>query len=276
MMGAVVSFSLMAIAGREISFELDTFEIMMYRSIVGLFIVVIFARVAGTLGQVNTRNMDLQLTRNVFHFAGQNLWFYAIALIPLAQVFAFEFTTPIWVLLLSPFLLGERLTRMRIFAAIAGFIGILFVARPEAASLSIGTISAALAAVGFAGSYIFTKKLTQVQSLTSILFWMTLTQAIFGLATAGFDGDIARPSAESLPWLAVIAFCGLSAHFCIASALSVAPATLVAPIDFVRLPVIALLGLILYNEAIDALIIVGAVIIFLANYLNLLSETRKS
>ncbi|MEL6170715.1 MAG: DMT family transporter [Pseudomonadota bacterium] len=275
MMGAVASFSLMAVAGREVSFELDTFEIMLFRSLVGLVIVLLVASASRTVGQINTGNMGLHLTRNLFHFAGQNLWFYAIALIPLAQVFALEFTTPIWVLLISPILLGERLTRMRIFAAVLGFIGILLVARPEAASLNAGTISAALAAIGFAGSITLTKKLTQVQSLTCILFWMTLIQSVFGLIAAGYDGDISTPSAASLPWLGVIAFCGLSAHFCITSALATAPATLVAPLDFIRLPVIALIGLILYQEPLDAFIILGAVVIFSANYLNVLSETRK-
>ncbi|HKL04767.1 MAG TPA: DMT family transporter, partial [Roseovarius sp.] len=125
------------------------------------------------------------------------------------------------------------------------------------------------------GSIMFTKRLTRTETLTCILFWMTLSQSIFGLICAGLDGDIALPSATSLPWLGVIACGGLMAHFCLTTALSIAPATLVSPVDFTRLPLIAVIGLLVYDEPVDIFVIFGAAIIFGANYLNLWSETRK-
>lgn len=275
MLGAVVSFSSMAVAGRAVSFELDTFEIMMYRSFVGLLIVLAVSPLAGTLRQVTLRKPGVHLIRNVFHFTGQNLWFYAITVIPLAQVFALEFTSPLWVLILSPVLLGEKLTKVRILAALTGFIGILIVARPSPDTLNVGTLSAAGAAIGFAGSIIFTKRLTRTETLTCILFWMTLTQTVFGLVCAGFDGDIALPSAISIPWLFLIGFGGLTAHFCLTTALSIAPATLITPVDFLRLPLIAVIGLLIYDEPIDVFVILGALLIFGANYGNLWFQTRK-
>ena len=275
MLGAVASFSTMAIAGREVSFELDTFEIMMYRSMVGLVILMSVASVTGSYRSITGRKPGLHLVRNVFHFTGQNLWFYAITLIPLAQVFALEFTSPLWVLLLSPLVLGERLTSIRVFAAFMGFIGILIVTRPSPETVNIGTLAALCAAIGFAGSIIVTKRLTRTETLTCILFWMTLSQSIFGVICAGFDGDIALPSPESAPWLVLVALGGLTAHFCLTTALSMAPATLITPVDFLRLPLIALLGLVLYQEQIEAMVILGAAIIFGANYLNLWSETRR-
>ena len=275
MMGAVASFTLMAVAGRQVSFELDTFEIMMFRSIVGLVVVMGFVLAQGRLHELPTQKTGTHLLRNVFHFTGQNLWFFAITMIPLAQVFALEFTTPLWVLILSPLMLGERMTRMRVIAAVLGFIGILIVARPTPDTLNIGTVAAAACAIGFAGTYIFAKRLTRTESLTCILFWMTVMQAVFGLVCAGFDGDIALPSLVSLPWLVAIGICGLTAHFCITSALALAPATLVSPIDFMRLPVIAIVGLLIYDEAVSVFVYVGAALIFGANYLNLWSETRR-
>lgn len=275
MLGAVIAFSSMAVAGRAVSFELDTFEIMMYRSLIGLCLVVSVAGLSGHYRQITSRSPATHLFRNIFHFSGQNLWFYAITAIPLAQVFALEFTAPLWVLVLSPLVLGERFTGMRVLAAIIGFIGILIVARPSPETLSLGTIAAAAAAIGFAGSILFTKRLTRTETLTCILFWMTLSQSIFGLICAGIDGDIALPSLPSTPWLLVIACAGLVAHFCLTTALSIAPATLVSPVDFTRLPLIAVIGLLVYNEPIDAMVILGAAIIFGANYLNLWSETQK-
>ncbi|WP_299842712.1 DMT family transporter [uncultured Roseovarius sp.] len=275
MIGAIVSFTLMAIAGRAISFELDTFEIMMYRSLVGVLIITALLSLTAKWHQVERAHTGLHLIRNVCHFAGQNLWFYALAAIPLAQVFALEFTSPLWVLVLSPLVLGERLTRIRSLSAILGFIGILIVARPSPDTVNAGTLAAATAAIGFAGAIMFTKKLTRLTTLASILFYMTVTQAVFGLICAGIDGDITLPSLVSLPWLIIIGCGGLMAHFCITKALSIAPATVVTPVDFARLPVIAVIGFVFYNEPIDTLVILGAVVIFGANYLNIWSETRK-
>ena len=274
MLGAVVSFSAMAVGGRSVSFELDTFEIMMFRSMIGFALVLAVAGTTGRLRTVSRRKPGLHLLRNVFHFTGQNLWFYAITIIPLAQVFALEFTSPLWVLMLSPLVLGERMTRVRVLAASLGFIGILIVARPSPETVNIGTLAAAGAAIGFAGSIMFTKRLTRTETLTCILFWMTLSQSLFGLICAGFDGDIALPSLSSLPWLVVIACGGLMAHFCLTTALSMAPATLVSPVDFIRLPLIAIIGLLFYDEPVDIFVILGAVVIFGANYLNMWSETR--
>lgn len=275
MIGAIASFTAMAIAGRAVSFELDTFEIMMYRSFVGVVIVLVVSGVAGTWGQITRRNLGLHLVRNLSHFAGQNLWFYSITVIPLAQVFALEFTSPLWVIVLSPLVLGERLTPVRALAAVIGFIGILIVARPTPETLQFGQVTAALAAIGFAGSAIFTRKLTRTETITCILFYLTVMQAVFGLICAGYDGDIALPSAASLPWLALIGCAGLVAHFCLTTALGLAPATVVMPIDFTRLPLIALVGMALYGEALDLWIIVGALVIFGGNYLNIWAETRK-
>lgn len=275
MIGAIASFSAMAVAGREAAFDLDTFEIMLYRSIVGVVIVFAILTLTGRWGQVTSRHPGLQIMRNLAHFSGQNLWFYAVTVIPLAQVFALEFTSPLWVLVLSPLVLGERMTPMRTLAAVMGFIGILIVARPDPETLNPGLITAALSAICFAFTIMLTKKLTRTESIACILFYLTTTQVVFGLIAAGYDGDIALPSATSLPYVAVIGCAGLLAHFCLTNALSIAPATVVIPIDFTRLPVIAIVGMVLYNEPLDLFVFAGALVIFAGNYLNIWHETRR-
>ncbi|MEL7177980.1 MAG: DMT family transporter [Pseudomonadota bacterium] len=269
MTGAIGSFTAMAIAGRAVSFELDTFEIMMFRSFVGIVLVLVIAGAAGTLEQITRRNLGLHAIRNLCHFTGQNLWFFALTMIPLAQLFALEFTSPLWVLLLSPLFLGERLTRPKVLAALVGFTGVLIVVRPDFNALNIGVICAAASAIFFAGTAIATRKLTRSETITCILFYLTVMQAGFGIIAAGYDGDIALPSAASVPWLVLIGCAGLLAHFCLTTALSLAPASVVMPIDFVRLPVIAVIGALFYNEAIDLWVFVGAVLIFGANYANI-------
>ena len=274
MLGAIASFSTMAVAGREVSFALDTFEIMLFRSAVGVIIVAFAAIAFGTWRQINREQFSLHFFRNIMHFIGQNLWFYAVTVIPLAQVFALEFTSPIWVILLSPLILGERITLVRAVAALMGFLGVLVVTRPDMAGVNVGVTMAASSAIFFAFTIIFTKRLTRTQSITCILFYLTVLQLGFGLVTAGYDGDIALPNTETLPWLVLIGVAGLLAHFCITNALAIAPATVVVPIDFVRLPVIAIIGMLVYGEALDLWVLLGAGIIFAGNYLNIWSETR--
>jgi len=274
MTGAVVSFTSMAVAGRAVSLDLDTFEIMLYRSIIGAIIVTSVLMATGKLSQINRDRFGLHVARNISHFAGQNCWFFAVATIPLAQVFALEFTSPLWVILLSPLVLGERITPSRAIAAGIGFVGILVVARPTPETLSLGLIAALLAGVGFAGSAVFTRRLTRTASTACILFWLTVMQAVFGLVCAGIDGDIALPAASTWPWVVLIAIAGLVAHFCLTTALGLAPAPVVMPIDFARLPLVAVVGMLVYAEALDPFVFLGAAIIFGANYFNILRETR--
>ena len=276
MIGAILSFSSMAVAGRAVSFELDTFELLLYRSLIGIVIVVVAAKMTGTLAQINTGQPATHLIRNICHFIGQNLWYFALTAIPLAQVFALEFTSPLWVIALSPLLLGERLTKVRVLAGVLGFVGILIVARPTAETLEWGMVAAALSAIFFAGTAIFTKKLTRTTTLTNIMFWLVAMQAVFGVICAGYDGDIQAPSAITIPWLVLIGIGGLLAHVCITKALTIAPASTVMPFDFARLPLIAIIGALFYNEPLEALVFLGAAIIFAANYLNIRSAQNPN
>lgn len=275
MSGAIASFSAMAVAGREVSAELDTFEIMTYRSVVGLLILWAVLTATRRWGEVSRQSLGLHALRNLAHFTGQNLWFYAVTAIPLAQVFALEFTSPIWVVMLSPLILGERLTRVRVLSVCVGFVGILIVARPSPDSLNAGIVTAAASAIFFALSVVFTRRLTRHTSVAGIMFWLTLMQAGLGLITSAWDGQMHLPSANTAPWLLLIGCAGLLAHFCLTSALAIAPATVVVPIDFVRLPTIAVIGMWVYGEALDLWVFVGAAVIFSANYLNIWVETRR-
>ena len=276
MVGAIASFSSMAVAGRAVSVELDTFEIMAYRSVVGIVVLWTLLTLTGQWSQVTRRSLGLHAVRNAAHFTGQNLWFYAVTVIPLAQVFALEFTSPIWVVLLSPLILGERLTAVRLLSVLVGFVGILVVARPSPETLSPGLIAAASSAIFFALSVMLTRRLTRTETVLCIMFWLTLMQAVLGVVASAWDGQVAWPSATTAPWLVLIGCAGLLAHFCLTSALAIAPATVVVPIDFVRLPTIALVGMWVYGEALDVWIFVGALVIFAANYFNIWSETHRT
>ena len=275
MIGSILSFTAMAIAAREINGAHDSFEIMAARSLIGLVLVLTIGGFAGQLGRITTNRFSGHVWRNLVHFTGQNLWLFALTLIPLAQVFALEFTSPIWVILLSPLVLGERLTRQKLISAALGFAGILLVARPDLSQMNPGVLAAAGSAVAFAATSLLTKRLTRGEAIIGILFWLTLLQSIFGLIVAGYDGDVAWPTAQTWPWLLVIGVCGLLAHYSLTSALSLAPASYVIPLDFVRLPMIAVVGAWAYAEPLDPYVLVGGAVIFAGIWLNIRGELRQ-
>jgi drug/metabolite transporter (DMT)-like permease len=272
MIGAIFSFTAMAVAAREISQTHDSFEIMAARSIIGLALVLIIGKAVGQLGHISSQRLSGHFWRNIVHFTAQNLWFWSLTMIPLAQVFALEFTSPLWVILLSPLFLGERLTLSKLAAAGLGFAGILIVARPDITNLSPGVLAAAGSALGFAATSILTKRLTRDEAIITILFWLTAFQAVFGILAATYDGQVNWPTAETLPWLGLIGVCGVLAHLSLTSALTLAPASFVMPIDFVRLPLIAVIGAIAYGEAIDPYVLIGGLVIFSGIWLSVRRE----
>ena len=115
-MGTLLSFTFMAIAIRELhSAEIHTFEMLAIRSLVGLVIVLCVAWRFGW-HLIKTYQLKLQIGRNIVHFGGQSTWIFGLSLLPLAEVFAIEFTIPIWVALLAVLFLGERITKGRLIA----------------------------------------------------------------------------------------------------------------------------------------------------------------
>ena len=276
MLGSVVAFTAMAVAARNVSAVHDSFEVLTVRSVIGFALVLAYGLARGQLAEVSTQNLSGHFIRNIVHFAGQNLWFMALTLIPLAQVFALEFTSPLWVILLSPLFLNERLTKMRLFAAALGFGGIVLATRPDVTALHPGVMAGLGAAVCFAAVSILTKRLTRGSSVIGILFWLTLMQVFFGLIAAGADGDITWPTAQTLPWLALIGLCGVVAHLSLTTALSHAPASYVMPVDFIRLPLIAAIGALAYGEPLDPWVLAGGAVIFAAIWLNIRSQTRSA
>jgi drug/metabolite transporter (DMT)-like permease len=268
MMGAVVTLSTMAIAGRELAGQLNTFQILFFRSLVGLVVVSVVLHRSGW-HQAKTTVFGTHVIRNVSHYAGQFGWFFALGLIPLSEVFAIEFTTPIWTALFAGVLLGEQMNRMRMVAVAIGFIGVLVIIRPGFTIISVGVLAALGASFTYAIAHMMTKKLSRTDTPLTILFYMTAIQLPLGFFAALFDWR--WPPASAWPWVAVVAITALVAHYCMAKAFRLADATVVVPLDFVRLPLIALLGWLLYAESVNVWVLLGAALVFLGIWLNLKS-----
>ena len=268
MIGGVFCLTSMAIAGKEISLQIDTFEILFFRSVIGVCIILFFLVKKNLLHEINLKEIRTHLKRNLAHFIGQNLWLYALASITLAEVTSLEFTMPIWIVFFSYLMLNEKLDKYKIISVCIGFIGVLITVRPDIETLNLGLIAAAISAIMFALTNIYTRKLTRTESTLTILFFLTSMQLVFGLITSLLDGQLDIPTNENIFWIVTIGFAGLGAHYCITTALSLAPPTVVAPIDLLRLPIVVLIGVFFYSEQGDIFIYFGASLIIFANWLN--------
>jgi drug/metabolite transporter (DMT)-like permease len=266
MSGTLLSFALMGVAGRELSGEFTTFQILFWRSLVGGLIVVALLGHQGW-HHARTRRPVAQIARNLFHFAAAYGWFYGLGFISLAEVFALEFTTPIWTAILAVLFLKERITPLRAGAIALGFVGILLITRPGVQAIQPASLAVLGAALGYAISNVLVKSLSDTDSPLTIIFYMTVIQLPLGL---GFSvADWVWPSAAAWPWLVVVGVTGLSAHYCMVRAFRHADASLVVPLDFLRLPLIAVLGFLAYGEAFDPWILGGAALVFCGTFLNL-------
>ena len=255
-----------AVAGREASHELAVFQIMALRSIIGLGLLYPLVRASGGLAAMKTARARHHAARNVVHYAAQFGWFVALTMIPLAQVVAIEFTMPIWMAILAVSFLGERMNAWKTLAVALGLLGVGLIVRPAAAGLSPGQLIALAAAVGFAVSVTMTKSLTRSDSTVAIIFWMLVFQSLLGVVPA--LAVWRWPSATAWGWVMVVAFCGTFSHYCMARAMLYADATTVVPMDFLRVPLMALAGWLIYSERIDLFTVAGTSLILVGNLLN--------
>jgi drug/metabolite transporter (DMT)-like permease len=267
MMASIALFLLMAVSGREVTREIDVFQAMEMRSVIAFVMLLPFVYREGGFKAMRTRILPAHIARNIAHYVGQFTWLMGITMIPLAQVIAIEFTAPIWAALMAAAFLGERLTWRKCVAIGFGLVGVLLIIKPGAVPLDPGHLVVLGAAFFFAVSFIATKFLTRTDSATKIIFWMLIIQSIIGLIPALRVWT--WPSAGVWPWIFIIAFTGTFAHFCLAKALSHADATVAMPMDYLRVPLSAVIGYFMYSEGVDALMAVGAALSLTGNLFNL-------
>jgi drug/metabolite transporter (DMT)-like permease len=271
--GSIASFLTMTVAGRAILPDLDVFQLMEMRSVIGWFILLPLVLASGGFAAMRTKRPLQHIGRNVVHYAGQFAWLQALTMIPLAQLISIEFTTPIWGALLAVLFLGERMSVRKVMAIMLGLIGVLVIVRPGATAIDPGHLIMLAGAVGFGISVVMVKSLTRTDSVVAIIFWMLIIQSVIGLVPA--IAVWRTPTAEMWPWILLVSFTGMSSHFCMARALTYAEATVVMPMDFLRLPLSALIGFLLYSERIDAFTAIGAALILAGNLFNLQRRARE-
>ncbi len=271
MVGWLAAMVTMAVAGRESVSQLSAFQVMELRAIIGLVLLSPLVFASGGFSAMKTQYPWRHIWRNAVHYLAQYAWLVAVTLIPLAQVISIEFTMPIWTAILAVLFIGEKLNQWKILAIVLGLIGVLIIVRPTVDNLDLGQMYSLAAAIGFSVSVIMVKSLVRTDSVVRIIFWMLIIQGIIGAVPAAL---VWQPiSADLWPWIFLVAVCGTFSHYCMARAMTHADATIVVPMDFLRVPLTALVGWLIYAEAIDVYTATGAVLILLGNILNMKRTT---
>lgn len=267
MSGAISSFCLMAVAARELAGSISVFEILFFRSVIGLTVITMLILGMKKTSLFRTGRLKIHLLRNVFHFGGQFGWVLGIGLLPLATVFALEFTVPVWVTVIAALFLHERVTVYKLIAVTLGLVGVGIIVQPGLAMFDSTSFIVLGAAICYAVAHSTNKSLTNSDSPVTILFYMCLLQLPLGLTLASTNWI--WPSSVQLPWLALIGFTALSGHYCLSRAMQLSDVGIVMALEFFRLPLIALVGVLLYNEGFEFTILLGGAVILAGNLFNI-------
>ena len=197
--------------------------------------------------------------RGFVHALGVILWFYAMARIPIAEVTAIGYVTPICVTIGAAIFLGERLRARRVLGVLAGLLGALIILRPGFQEISIGQLAQLGAAPLFAASFLLTKNLTGRADPQTIVAMLTVVCTLVLLPFALVDWQ--TPTVIELFWLFVTACCATFGHYAMTRALRAAPISVTQPITFLQLVWASLLGILAFDEALDPFVILGGTII---------------
>jgi len=274
MFGSLFSFCVMAVAARELSGQINTAETLFFRSVIGVVLISTLIFRKRDLSLFRTKRIKLHLTRDLCHFVGQYGWFLGIGLLPLAQVFALEFTTPLWTLIIASIFLKEAPTFRKVAAILLGFAGVYLILDPGREIIDSASLIVIVAAIFFSLTFVCSKALTTTEHPLTVLFYMCLIQAPIGLIL-GLK-TFTAPDLVQCGWLLLVGITSLTGHFCISNAMARAEASIVVTLDFLRLPLITAVGVIGYQETFKPMLVAGAGLMLVGNLMNLYSRRAAS
>lgn len=238
---------------------MDVFVISFWRNLLS---VLVFAPWLVRYGPsvLRTRRTGLLIRRSVLMVISSTSMFFAVTLMPIAEATALSFTTPIFSAILAVLVLREFVGPRRWIALCVGMIGVVVILRPGAAAIDPAAVLPLLAALTFAAVIITGKQLAPTDSPERIAFYLVIYMIPISLVPALFFWQ--WPTASQLPWLLAVGAAASFNMYCISRALRIGEASQTLPYDFVRLPFVALIGFVFFNQRPEIWTWLGAVLIF--------------
>lgn len=243
---------------RYIGSDVPAAQAAFIRYIIGLLIMLPFM---GEIFKGGFGRMDIALysIRGLCHALGVILWFFAMARIPIAEVTAIGYLSPIYIAIGAAIFLGEKLAARRILAIVAGFVGAMIILRPGIQAINEGQSAMLITAPLFAVSYLLAKRLS-MQANPAVVVGMLSVFVTIGLAPFAFAVWI-TPSLTDVMWLALVAVLATLGHFTMTKALSAAPLAVTQPVTFLQLVWATLLGYLVFSEEVDVWVLTGGGVI---------------
>ncbi|PRH81641.1 DMT family transporter [Arenimonas caeni] len=268
---AMVLFGIMAVCIRLASAQLHAFEIAFFRNFFGFLVLVpILARHGPSL--LRTNKIGFYIVRCLVGMVSMLAGFWAIVNLPLAQAIALSYSTPLFVTIGAVIVLGEIVRARRWTAVIVGFLGVLVIVRPGSDAFTAASLVALLAAVASASVAISIKFLSRSEHPDAIVIWTTLLWIPMSLVPALTVWEM--PAGITWLWIVLAGVLGSTAHMCWTRALRLGDASLLTPISFLQIIVVAIAGWLLFGEALDRWTVLGAAIIFGSNVYIARREAR--
>ena len=259
MVGAMVLFSAGHGLVRFASDELHSFQIGFLRSVFGLIFLLPIILKGWDFSDLRVKRPKLHIIRGALSAMNTLAWFTAIAIMPLGEAVALNFTSPLFATLLAAIFLGEAVRARRWTATIVGFIGVLIVVRPGGETVQLGAILALGSALSIAVNVLLIRVMSQEDSTRAIVTTFNLAIVFFTLIPAMVVWTWPSP----LMWAVTFAV-GVTttvAHLLLTKAMSLAEASAIVPLEFIRLPLAVLIGFVWFSEILDGWTILGATII---------------
>lgn len=261
MLASVAAFTVMGMVIKNISSQMSLAMIVLFRQWVVLLILVPWL-VRAEVREIRTERLGAHALRALLALTSFACLAYAVGKLTLADAVALAYTNPLWSILVSVIFLGEPVRIRRWTATVVGFLGVLCIVRP-AGQIDPAMLVALASAVSASLSMMIVKKLTTTESPYQILFYFSLVGSLVSLGPGLYAWQ--TPSLGQATWLVGIGVMAFAGQMCLARAIALADVTIVAPVDFLRLPFAAILGLILFAEVPDAWTLAGVTIIALAS-----------
>jgi drug/metabolite transporter (DMT)-like permease len=259
MLGATLLFVFMHAAIRSIAGQINAFEIAFFRNLFGLiFLAPVFLRHG--MAPLRTRNFRMHFWRAVINLINMVAFYFGLALTPLAEATALNFTAPLFATLLATVFLGETVRLRRTIALAVGFVGAVVILRPGVEAINPGALLVIFAAVLWGGIMIMIKVMARTDSSLTITVWVLILMTVMSFPPALFVWQ--WPTLEQFGWLTFIAVTGTIGQLMLAQALKEAEAISIMPIDFFRLIWAAVLGYLAFGEAPDLFTWAGGIMIF--------------
>ena len=251
-------FVVVALIVRHLGSDLPAVEAAFIRYVFGLMILIpVLLRM--NWRRVIKENLSLYAWRGLAHGVAVMLWFFAMARIPIAEVTAIGYTTPIFTTLGAILIFRERIRVRRVIAIIIGFIGMLIILRPGLITIEIGSLAQLIAAPCFAISFLFAKKLTHTEGSGDILVMLSIFCTLALLPGALILWQ--TPTLIELFWLLIVAVVATAGHYALTRSIAAAPLTVTQPFSFLQLVWAIIFGYLLFEEVPDLWVCAGAAII---------------